>query len=244
MKENSRDKSKTAGRLLFAPIAAAVIICALFALGVFDGPGAQVLSKKEYAGRSFAYTGQLLDGKFDGYCEILFSDGSTYTGYVAGGRFEGEGEFESADGWRFAGTFDYGLPDGGTFFLSDGREVTYGQEDYTDVFTTELWSYTGLLGESGQSGYGDFVFADGAAYAGEFSLGLADGYGVYTDPEGRVVYFGDFSVGFYDGQGVYISEDGWYYEGGFAKGLFDGAGEITDGTKKVSGVWSKGVQIK
>jgi len=201
---------------------AVILLCACYALGVFFGPDAREVKKKEFTVGEYVhtYTGTLLDGMFNGSGEIVFSDGSRYQGGFASGRFHGKGIFFSADGWRYEGLFDEGQITEGVLYGTDGDVLTQNPNGVSDFLSSSDWRYTGNFGESGQTGKGKFVFADGAVYEGGFERGLADGQGSYQSPEG------------------------WSYDGNFQQGVFHGEGKLThENGKTVAGVWMKGIRV-
>ena len=184
--------------IIYSFLAAAVILSACYALGLFGGENISFVQQKGYAEQSFTFTGTLVDGKFDGQCEIVYWDGSVYVGSVRNGRFQDEGSFMSADGWRFDGRFEDGLTVDGVFSYESGENISLAHDGDTDVLTTDGWRYSGAFGELGQHGFGTFIFEDGAVYSGEFAHGLADGEGEYFDASGRLVYKGSFSNGLFN----------------------------------------------
>ena len=105
-----------------------------------------------------------------------------------------------------------------------------------------MWNYSGGLNECGQNGEGAFFFVNGFEYRGSFSHGLANGEGVYTAPDGNIIYAGSLKDGLFDGYGLYFSPEGWSYEGSFKEGLFNGEGTVTIDSNTIHGVWEKGVQ--
>ncbi|MCL2343661.1 MAG: hypothetical protein FWC62_07180 [Firmicutes bacterium] len=202
-----------------AALIAAAALCACFAFGLFDGRGVSEVSDKDYT--EFTYSGELKNGRFDGYGTLGFQDGLRYTGNFADGRFSGKGEFsDAAKGWNFTGVFADGQVSGGVFRRGDGGTVTYTP-----------------------GAAGSFTFADGSVYTGGFLNGLAEGEGAYTDASGRIVYQGGFKQGQFDGWGVYFSPAGWSYAGWFKNGLFDGEGLVTEEEETIRGVWADGKQV-
>jgi len=229
-------------KFLVVITAAAIALCACFALGVFDGDGISRVADKEYTG--FVFSGNLLGGLFYGHGEIRFWDGDRFEGDFTEGRFDGDGFFSAAaDRWEFRGDFHNGRVIGGTLLTRDREPVTLQRSEAADVLSAYSWRFEGGWGEYGQSGAGTFVFADGSAYTGAFSRGLANGNGTLTDASGEVIYTGGFAGGLFDGQGRYTSPEGWVFEGGFSGGLFDGEGSIVTGDgETIRGIWERGVQ--
>ena len=117
--ELSNPARRIAQTVLWLLFAAAVCLCALFALGVIGVQSAERVSKKEFniGYSSYIYTGYIQSGKFNGKGEVFFSDGSSYKGGFIDGRFNGAGVFTSVEGWRYEGSFSSGKMTGeGTFY--------------------------------------------------------------------------------------------------------------------------------
>ena len=69
-------------------------------------------------------------------------------------------------------------------------------EKYNDGTT-----YKGDLVGGKRCGRGTFVYADGSKYEGEWHDGERQGYGIQTDPNGKVIYEGEWLGGKYNGTG-------------------------------------------
>ena len=227
----------------------ALCVCAVAALAMFALlPGEEGIPRRAenelYDEGAFAYSGMLRGGKFSGQGRIEFAGGESYKGAFLRGRFDGQGVFASAEGWRFEGTFSEGKPLHGVFHTQDG-DIEADAE--SGVYAVEGgWRYMGLLGVRGPRGQGQFTFADGAVYRGEFFNGLPGGQGTYTDASGFVVYTGGWRDGLFSGEGEYDAPDGAItYRGGFAGGRFHGQGTLTrkDGAV-LAGTWKGGWRIK
>jgi len=173
--------------------------------------------------------------------------------------------FTSAEGWSFEGNFRGGGLADGVFYTDEG-DIAANQA-ISAYALAEGWSYAGAINAKGQRGEGEFLFASGAKYHGEFLGGLASGRGVYTDEKGTEIYNGEWKNGLFEGKGiynapyesVYIDEKGneiyigewkdgkapYKYEGDFKGGKFDGKGTLTkkDGTV-MAGTWKGGWRIK
>lgn len=230
------------GKTLYILLSAAILLSAVYALGLLGRADVRNVDRKEYKEEGFTFSGSLVDGRIEGRCQIMFADGSSYSGSILGGRFSGEGSYTSADGWLYNGKFDEGLAIDGAYHFTNGETVRLSRDGGADALTSANWTYTGGFGDLGQNGSGVFVFSDGSVYTGGFAGGFAEGEGSYTDASGRLVYEGGFSGGLFEGIGVYHSPDGWTYAGGFKNGLFDGPGVITDNAQEITGVWEEGTQ--
>lgn len=87
----------------------------------------------DYVGDGFVYTGNLVDGIFEGYGEVTFDNGDTYVGYFSNGLFHGNGTYRWADSAStYSGDWDCGNRHGlGTFTWSSGDSYR-GMWEYDD----------------------------------------------------------------------------------------------------------------
>ena len=183
---------------------------------------------RAYDDGGFVYSGALRNGLFDGDGEIVLADGARFSGEFLKGRAEGGVTYTPAADWRFEGAFDQGRPNG-TLFLPGDATATVGLRDKANFLSPKGWEYHGGIGERGQNGEGTYIFPGGESYAGNFLLGLADGYGVYRDKTGGAIYEGEWKAGLYHGQGRYTPPGGFVYEGAFEAGLPHGRVQYTEG---------------
>jgi hypothetical protein len=219
----------------------------VYATGIFQRDEAVHTENLKYPSGGFTYSGDLVNGAFDGYGSVQFHEGGQYSGGFSAGRYSGDGTFTNSanlhdERWFFSGTFGDGRINSGTFILQDDS-VAYERNAAVTAIGNRKWLFEGGLNERGQNGTGTFIFANGDVYTGGFKDGLANDEGTYKDATGRTVYTGGFKDGLFDGRGVYTSAEGWIYDGYFKDGLFDGAGVFADGTNLVRGVWEKGAQV-
>lgn len=227
------------GALIAAFFVGVIAALALYALLPGEGVPRQAAGAV-YDEGGFSYTGTLRGGKFSGQGRLDFAGGGRYEGSFAAGRFEGQGAFTSADGWVFEGRFSEGKPVRGVLHMEDGDIEADAESGIYAV--KDGWRYMGLLGTKGPRGQGEFIFADGAVYRGEFLNGKPHGQGGYTDASGTVVYTGWWHDGKFEGEGEYQAPDGSFsYKGSFRAGKFSGPGTLTkaDGTV-LSGAWKAG----
>jgi len=244
-----RDKDELRRRRRGASLAV-LCVCAVVALALFALlPGGEGLPRRVtgelYDEGVFVYSGLLRGGRFSGQGRIEFADGGAYEGRFSEGRFHGQGVFRSVEGWEFRGAFSEGKPERGVFHTDDG-DIEADHE--SGIYAAEdSWRYMGLLGVQGPRGQGQFTFADGAVYHGEFFNGLpGNGTGTYADAAGTVIYTGEWQDGLFHGEGEYRAPDGTFaYKGDFAGGTFHGQGTLTrnDGTT-LEGTWKGGWRIQ
>ncbi|MEM8582988.1 MAG: caspase family protein [Bacteroidota bacterium] len=92
-----------------------------------------------------------------------------------------------------------------------------------------------------RNGYGEYLFADGARYVGDFSRGRIHGRGIlyYTD---STKYIGNWVDQHQHGRGRMVFPDGSIYFGNFQLSKFHGAGKFTFANGNVlEAVWQNGV---
>ena len=118
-------------KLIWSCAVICIIALALFSLGII---GDKTLKYSDETKNGFTYSGTVLDGKYNGFGQVIFNDGSRYRGGFSSGRFDGEGIFYST-GVSFQGTFSNGKAISGEFYddnegfinrLDDGELVTNG----------------------------------------------------------------------------------------------------------------------
>lgn len=175
-------------------IAALLVFFALYALGFVSEKGKYVIDR-QYINEGFTFTGTLIDGKFSGNGKLVFENGDVYEGEFSAGRFEGHGIFTSVDDWRYEGAFNQGAITGdGTLFIKNEDTLMRDPSNSVVFLSSQGWKYIGGLSERGQDGSGKFRFRNGTVYEGDFFLGLAEGQGVYSNPD-SLVYKGSFKGG-------------------------------------------------
>ncbi|KAL0338518.1 UNVERIFIED_CONTAM: Phosphatidylinositol 4-phosphate 5-kinase [Sesamum angustifolium] len=84
-------------------------------------------------------------------------------------------------------------------------------------------SYSGSLLGNIPEGSGDYVWADGCKYEGEWRRGMRHGYGKIQWPSGAV-YDGEFAGGYMHGTGTYTRSDNLTYKGRWRLNLKHGLG--------------------
>lgn len=139
------------------------------------------------------------------------------------GRRDGLGVETYPDGTAFSGRFDGGKPVEGV--------IEYPTGDRYEGTTT-------LLNErAAPAGMGQYLFADGDRYIGEFSQGAACGSGTMYYSRGNVCT-GTWSGNAEDGRCIERFPDGAVYEGEFVRGNKHGRGcyQFASG-ERFSGTW-------
>jgi len=233
-------------------IVIALLIATVILLGLYSadqlGGNATHVENYLYESGGFTFSGQLVQGQFDGVGSLDFEDNSNFQGNFTYGRFDGDGQYVHTDEsagtyWRFDGRFHEGSAIAGTFYLENGKTLSFEQGAESPRITDTSWEFVGNLPNNDQSANGTFTFSDGTVYEGNFLNGLANGEGVLTNSDGYTIYSGSFVAGLFHGQGTYFSPDGWVFQGGFENGQFHGEGQFREGTIVIQGVWENGFQI-
>jgi hypothetical protein len=74
-------------------------------------------------------------------------------------------------------------------------------------------------------GFGEYRWADGSNYKGDFKQGDRSGYGVWLAHRDRIEnYRGHYSSDKKTGYGVYTWDNGWQYKGNFDNDYRNGYG--------------------
>lgn len=120
-------------------------------------------------------------------------------------------------------------------FLSMTAHVTTGMfedarlEDQATGYRIVTWengTYSGMLVDGFEHGWGEFRWNNGDVYAGSWSWGELHGQGAYTWADG-VTYIGDYVNGVRTGKGVMTFPDGVCYAGDFVDDTYHGKGTMT-----------------
>lgn len=114
--------------------------------------------------------------------------------------------------------------------------VSYGSIKYS------VWgfegSYSGNLKNNVPEGHGQFTFADGDTYQGDWHEGKIHGNGIYTFADGSR-YEGSWKDGIKSGCGLYVFANGDSYSGEYLNGNRHGQGTYTWGSgRKYVGQWA------
>jgi len=171
------------------------------------------------------YTGDIRNGKPDGFGILIWFDGIKYVGNFKDGKEHGQGTWTSPNGIKYEGEYKDGERNGqGTYTWKDGKK------------------YEGEYKDGLKNGQGIFTYLYGEKYVGEVKYGKENGQGTYFYPDGRK-YVGEFKNGKRNGQGTFTQLDGKKEVGGWKNGklwnltVYDKNGKILH--KKVNGKWCK-----
>ena len=224
-----------------------------------------------------------------------YADGAKYVGEWSDNKRNGEGTYTFADGDKFVGEWKDDNRNGqGTLYASNGSIISQGiwasdkfvrsapvqqatapnQENerlraeaaeakkkqaatelppcppsgyFHNCFGNYTFAsgdkYVGEFKDDKYNGQGTATLASGQKYVGEFKDGTYNGQGTATLANGNK-YVGEFKDGKYAGQGTETSSRGHKYIGEFKDGTSNGQGTLTfpDGTKYVGefkdGIWN------
>eukprot|EP00475_Leptophrys_vorax_P024502 TRINITY_DN3381_c0_g2_i1.p1 TRINITY_DN3381_c0_g2~~TRINITY_DN3381_c0_g2_i1.p1 ORF type:complete len:872 (+),score=223.03 TRINITY_DN3381_c0_g2_i1:27-2642(+) len=191
------------------------------------------------------YTGQFLNGGFQGKGKLQFKDGREYEGDFVDGQLHGKGFYTWPSGRTYEGEFAEDCVTGeGVMKWHDSP----AREKVIQVYEGRFYKgnlngkgkmtwpetgkeYVGDFKDDEIDGMGKLTLPSGRIYECQFVKGAAHGGGVLTfpaDPEngsvGRV-YRGQFVDGDMCGRGVMTFDDGRRYIGGFKDNGFEGTGE-------------------
>jgi len=87
-------------------------------------------------------------------------------------------------------------------------------------------------------GFGEYHWADGKYYKGNFKNNLFSGHGLYKTSDGT--YEGNFAENKKNGQGKFIWNENKYYEGEWLNGKQHGEGIYIKEEQKTKGTWING----
>ncbi|WGV58592.1 hypothetical protein QIH01_24435 [Brevibacillus brevis] len=161
------------------------------------------------------YTGQLVDGLFDGKGELYDDNGKLlYSGEFKSGTPQGFGKGYRKSVLVYQGGFENGVYAGQGALFNDNQQVVF-QGDFKN----------GKLDGAGQE-----LYTNGAIkYEGAFKNGVYNGAGRLFTKDGKLLYDGLFDNGFYGGEGTDYYENGLaQYKGQFMDGRYNGAGSLFD----------------
>jgi len=131
-------------------------------------------------------------------------------------------------------TFEEFAPEHGSFTVAEDKETVLEMSNRARQMMTELkvgfqdgFPYTGGPG----AGRGEFVYADGSRYKGEFRAERKHGRGVFKSASGDT-YDGEYKNDTREGIGTFRYADGSCYKGGWKAGSRSGHGifRYVDGT--------------
>jgi uncharacterized protein (TIGR02145 family) len=189
-----------------------------------------------------SYSGNWVDGVFDGNGELIYAGGKL-TGQFSLGNLNGQGK-AIFKGYTFDGTFVQGTPNG------KGKIVT---DEYEYIGDTKQWSpngmgkmvlykhqlkeppisimrhkhpfYVGSFSEGKFSGQGTMHYRNGDSLSGKWNSYLFTGSGKLTLPD-ESVYEGEWLNGKKHGKGKLSSPGGMVLLGEFLNDGFNGTGKM------------------
>lgn len=195
------------------------------------------------------YTGQMWNGKRNGYGRMLYNDGSVYQGNWQDDQPSGLGRIESADGAVYEGEWKNGqrngwgemtYADGATYVgeWKDGKREGYGKFDSSEI------TYAGMWKADVKSGYGYIKWSDGSEndgclYDGAFENDVPNGSGVMQTKENAAIpglWKDGKLIRRLDGSAV-TNVKGSVYAGQLKDGIREGYGKWYHNGKNYAGVW-------
>lgn len=158
--------------------------------------------------RQVIYSGEWLDGRFNGRGTYHFSNGDEYTGDWREGQRHGTGDYLLKSGCRYVGDWRENKRHGkGVFTWPDGS------------------SYNGDWEEDSRHGRGDLALSNGLRYDGSWVANTMEGRGNVSFADGQE-YHGMFKSGKREGRGSVLFAEGAVYEGRFKDDHIDGQGTL------------------
>ncbi len=166
---------------------------------------------------------------------IKYPDGSVFLGHLnEQGLRHGIGIVKLSAGDLFIGKFDnhelngHGIwrnKDNTCFYIGEFRNAIFcGQGKQVSAGS----EYVGLFEDNVRHGKGvwtSLVLGSQEKYDGEWVADRQEGQGVWTSPDGQIVYMGTFVKGSFDGEGVMANSTS-RYEGAFKNGQKHGQGKL------------------
>ena len=194
-----------------------------------------------------SYTGDFLNGKFNGCGEHQSGTSGRYVGEWHNGLRKGHGRWEGPNGEIYEGTFARDVYHGkGTLYVDNKLryrgEWCYGTLHGDGILHTNEGEYVGQFSHDQRHGYGEQTYTEhSSTYKGKWRSDMRHGIGVYTDPTGT--YSGGFSNDVKNGHGKFIANDGATYVGHWRnnKRHRRGTQMYADGGRYIGG-WSRGVR--
>ena len=174
-----------------------------FACKLFEG--IKSISSKKYG--EFVY--KVNDTPFTGINSYRFEDGTKYLGTFENGRINKYGIFFYFNGIQYNGEHLNGVWNGKGIFKYGNDIINY--KGYFQFFQFNEFGIISTI----QKFKGKIIGKH--EYTGDFKGGRQNGYGIYTDPEGRK-YSGEWKDGNFGGIGKFEYPDGEVCEGEFAQG--------------------------
>ena len=131
----------------------------------------------------------------------------------------------------------------GIYYINDAKVITEGvwikgNLVYGRIFLPTNDIYTGQISNNTFNGKGEFLFANGEKYSGDFSGGEMSGMGTYTYPD-KTVYSGTIKNGLFNGIGKMKWINGTEYHGNFSDSSLCGNGKLQNMVEKYEGLFEK-----
>lgn len=160
----------------------------------------------------------------NGIGTYAYPDGSKYIGYFSDGKPARQGTFYYPNGDKYKGSFKNGYPHGkGTLFHAAGGEKKgrWYEGEFLVNSSPRAPIDKGCIQGDCQSGFGIYIFNDGAKYTGSFKKGLPEGRGTVVYKNGER-YEGFMQGGAFQGHGTYFMPNGTKMTGNWNNGTYLG----------------------
>ena len=195
------------------------------------------------------YTGDMLNGKQEGYGIQIWEDGAKYEGEWKNGKTNGYGIFYHPDGDIYKGYWKDDKAHGHGIYIKKDEEQYEGEwvNDCQEGYGEEIWNdgsiYKGYYKEGKKNGIGEYLWPDGSKYFGYWKDNEHNGFGIYVYVNNKKSYNGYFVNNVFEGDGHYIKKDGTEYMGSFNKGKKNGLGKyLFEDGRSYTGFWENGKQ--
>lgn len=198
-----------------------------------------------YYSQGGSYTGDWKNDVREGFGTINTQNGDliNYTGQWAADVYFGTGTATLRDGTKLEGRFDNAAGNGTISYQNrdkylgkwDGNWKRSGQGK---MFYINGATYAGEWAVGLKQGYGTYNWSTGKSYSGYWDNDKKSGQGIITLPNGEK-YSGEFSNDNYNGKGTYIWKSGQKYTGEWSDGKFNGRGilSFSNKAKTQDGYW-------
>ena len=176
----------------------------------------------------------------------LTSDLQVKEGSWHNGKLNGNCRVISSNGEVFIGNFKFDVKDGFGELNGDSHYKGEFKNNLSHGKGEEKWKngskYQGDYIKGTRHGKGLFSWPDGSSYEGDFRNNTIEGFGVYSWTGGRS-YTGQWKNNKMHGHGKFVWEDGKVYEGQYMDNEKNGFGTMTlKSGKKYEGQWKNGKQ--
>jgi len=172
------------------------------------------------------YSGDLVDGLFEGNGKQYWLNGNYYEGEFKKGVYNGFGKLATQE-FTYEGFFSDGLMNGEGILIFSTGDTMYGlfKNGYMNGMGKIEYQngdiYEGYIADNIRDGAGNYMKNNGDIYVGNFERDMFNGWGTYYELNGNY-YIGEFLDNQFHGNGKYVSKESLFrdiiYEGVFVNG--------------------------